>query len=137
MLKFINKLFGSKSDRDIKAVKPLVDKIKEEYEKLSSISHDDLRAKTLSFKEKITEALAAIDTQIADIKGNVESNPNMPLHEKTAAYDEVDKLEKDRNKQLEAILLEILPEAFAVMKDTARRFTENEIIEVTASSFDR
>jgi preprotein translocase subunit SecA len=137
MLNFINKLFGSKSDRDIKAVKPLVDKIKEEYEKLSSLSHDDLRAKTLLFKLRITEALAAIDTQIADIKGNVESNTNMPLHEKTAAYDEVDKLEKDRNKQLEAVLLEILPEAFAVMKDTARRFTENETLEVTASAFDR
>ena len=105
MLKFINKLFGSKSDRDIKAVKPIVDKIKEEYEKLSSLSLDDLRAKTLIFKQRIIEALVAIDTQISDIKANVESNPNMPLHEKTAAYDEVDKLEKDRNKQLEAVLL--------------------------------
>jgi len=96
-----------------------------------------LRAKTLLFKQRINEALSTIDAQIAEIKANVESNANMPLYEKTAAYDEVDKLEKDRNKQLEAVLLEILPEAFAVMKDTARRFTENETLEVAASAFDR
>jgi preprotein translocase subunit SecA len=137
MLSFINKIFGSKSDRDIKIVKPIVDKIKEEFEKLSSLSHDELRSKTLEFKERIKTALAEIDAKIQEIKTNVEQNPDLPLHEKTAAYDEVDKLEKDRNKLLEAVLLEILPEAFAVMKDTARRFTENEAIEVTATQFDR
>ncbi|OAQ37956.1 preprotein translocase subunit SecA [Pedobacter psychrophilus] len=137
MLSFINKIFGSKSDRDVKAAKPLVEKIKAEYEKLSGLSNDELRAKTADFRNRIKEGLKEIDDKIAEIKSNVEASPDMPLHEKTDFYDEVDKLEKDRNKSLEIILLEILPEAFAVMKDTARRFTENETIEVTATDFDR
>ncbi len=137
MLSFINKIFGSKSDRDIKNINPLVEQIKEEYEKLKSISHDELRAKTANFKQRIKDSLADIDAEIKEIKTKVEQNPDLPLHEKTAFYDEVDKLEKDRNKQLEGTLAEILPEAFAVMKETAHRFTENETIEVTASEFDR
>jgi preprotein translocase subunit SecA len=137
MLSFINKIFGSKSDRDVKAAKPLVEKIKAEYEKLSGLSNDELRAKTAEFRNRIKEGLKPIDDKISEIKSNVESTPDMPLHQKTDLYDEVDKLEKDRNKSLEVILLDILPEAFAVMKDTARRFTENETIEVTASDFDR
>ncbi|HET8830343.1 MAG TPA: preprotein translocase subunit SecA [Pelobium sp.] len=137
MLSFINKIFGNKSDRDVKAARPLVEKIKAEYEKLSSLSHDELRAKTQYFKEHIKNSLADIDAKIAEIKINVLDNPEMPLNEKTDFYDEIDRLGKDRNKKLEETLLEILPEAFAVMKDTARRFTENEVIEVTATEFDR
>ena len=137
MLSFINKLFGSKSDRDVKAAKPLVEKILAEYEKLSGLTNDELRAKTSEFRHRIKEGLKETDDKISEIKNNVEATPDMPLHQKTEFYDEVDKLEKDRNKSLEVILLEILPEAFAVMKDTARRFTENETIEVTASDFDR
>ncbi|MBD3749041.1 MAG: preprotein translocase subunit SecA [Sphingobacteriales bacterium] len=137
MLSFINKIFGSKSDRDVKSVKPIVDQIKAEYEKLSSLSHDELRAKTLDFKARIKSSLADIDAKIAEIKKNVEENQELTIQQKTALYDEVDKLEKDRNKTLEDTLMEILPEAFAVMKETARRFTENETIEVTASDFDR
>jgi preprotein translocase subunit SecA len=137
MLKFINKIFGSKSDRDIKIVKPIVDKIKEEYEKLNSLSHDQLRAKTAEFRLRIENALAEIDASVKQIKDNIAQNPDLPLHEKTEAYDQIDKLEKDRNKLLETILLEILPEAFAVMKETAKRFSENETIEVTATTFDR
>nr|WP_294900784.1 preprotein translocase subunit SecA [uncultured Pedobacter sp.] len=137
MLSFINKLFGSKSDRDVKAARPLVEKIKAEYEKLGSLSHDELRAKTLDFKQRIKTSLAEIDARIEEIKTNVLDNPDMALTEKTAFYDEIDRLGKDRNKKLEETLLELLPEAFAVMKDTARRFTENETIEVTATDFDR
>ena len=137
MLNFINKIFGSKSDRDIKAVKPLLEQTKIEYAKLSTLTNDELRAKTLEFKLRITNDLAEIDATIAGIKENVEQNPDLALHEKTAAYDEVDKLEKDRNKQLETTLLALLPEAFAVMKETARRFSENDKIEVTATTFDR
>lgn len=137
MLSFINKIFGSKSDRDVKSASPLVEKIKEEYAKLSALSHDELRAKTFDFRAKIKSSLADIDAQIAQIKKNVEENQELTIQQKTALYDEVDKLEKDRNKTLEDILLDILPEAFAVMKETARRFTENETLEVTASDFDR
>lgn len=137
MLNFISKIFGSKSDRDIKAIRPIVDKINEEYNKLSGISNDELRGKTLNFKHRIQESLSEINGKIIEIKSNVEQNQQMPLAEKTAYYDEIDRLEKERNKQLEVTLNEILPEAFAVMKETARRFTENETVEVTATDFDR
>ncbi|ADY53212.1 protein translocase subunit secA [Pseudopedobacter saltans DSM 12145] len=137
MLNFISKIFGSKSDRDIKAIRPIVDKINEEFDKLSSLSHDELRGRTLNFKHRIQESLSEINGKIIEIKNNVEQNQQMPLAEKTAYYDEIDRLEKERNKQLEVTLNEILPEAFAVMKETARRFTENETIEVTATDFDR
>ena len=136
MLGFLNKLFGSKSDRDIKLIQPLVEKTKEEYSKLANISNDELRLKTVEFKERIQAFLTDIDKQIADLKIQAEL-PELPIAEKTALYDQVDKLLKDRDKELEKVLLEILPEAFAVMKDTARRFTENTKIEVAATQFDR
>ncbi len=136
MLGFLNKIFGSKSDRDIKLIQPLVEKTKEEYAKLAGLSNDELRAKTFDFKARIQAYLTDIDKQLADIKDKAEAE-NLPIHEKTALYDELDRLKKDRDKELEKVLLEILPEAFAVMKDTARRFTENKTIEVTATQADR
>ncbi|MGO1648160.1 MAG: preprotein translocase subunit SecA [Sphingobacterium sp.] len=135
MLKFLSKLFGSKSDKDIKSVQPLVNKVKEEYEKLSSLTHDELRGKTTEFKNRITEYLKEIDDEIEEIKTEADSSDDMDL--KTSLYDQIDKLTKDRDKRLEEILLEILPEAFAVVKDTARRFSENSEIQVTATEFDR
>ena len=136
MLGILNKLFGSKSDRDIKLIQPLVEKTKEEYAKLSSLSNDQLRQKTLDFKARIAEFLSDIDKEIADVKTKAEA-ADLPINEKTAIYDELDKLQKDRDKELEKVLMEILPEAFAVMKDTARRFTENKTLEVTATQADR
>ncbi|MGV6945935.1 preprotein translocase subunit SecA [Sphingobacterium kyonggiense] len=135
MLKFLSKLFGSKSERDIKAIMPIVNKIKEEYDKLSGLTHDELRAKTQEFKQRISTYLQEIDNEINELKNTAESTEDM--EEKTSIYDKIDKLTKDRDKKLEEILLEILPEAFAVVKDTARRFTENKEVEVTASEFDR
>ena len=136
MLKFLSKLFGSKSERDIKAIQPYVNKIKEEYSKLTNLSHDELRAKTIEFKARIQEYLKEIDAEIADLKEKSEDS-HTDMSTKTAFYEKIDKLNKDRDKKLEEILLEILPEAFAVVKDTARRLTENPVIEVTASDFDR
>ncbi|MGB4399407.1 MAG: preprotein translocase subunit SecA [Daejeonella sp.] len=136
MLAILNKLFGSKSDRDIKIIQPLVEKTKQEYAKLSGLSNDELRQKTLDFKARIAEFLATIDKDIADVRLKAES-ADLPVNEKTAIYDELDKLQKDRDKELEKVLLEILPEAFAVMKDTARRFTENKTLEVRATQADR
>lgn len=135
MLKFLSKLFGSKSERDVKGVQPLVNKIKEEYEKLSGLTHDELRGKTLDFKQRISDYLQEIDNEINSLKESAEATEDMEL--KTSTYDKIDKLTKDRDKKLEEVLLEILPEAFAVVKETARRFTENKEIEVTASQFDR
>lgn len=135
MLKFLSKLFGSKSERDVKGVQPLVNKIKEEYEKLSSLTHDELRGKTADFKQRISDYLQDIDNEINGLKTEAEATEDMEL--KTSTYDKIDKLTKDRDKKLEEVLLEILPEAFAVVKETARRFTENNEIEVTATQFDR
>src|SRR5690606_33741415 len=107
MLNFISKIFGSKSDRDVKSLRPIVDRINEEYQKLSNLSHDELRDKTTNFKARIQESLSEINNKIIEIKNNVEQHPEMHLSEKTAFYDEVDKLEKDRNKQLEVVLQDL------------------------------
>jgi preprotein translocase subunit SecA len=137
MLNFISKLFGSKSERDVKAILPIVEKIKAEFSKLDGISHDDLRAKTIAFKETIKQGLAEIDAELQELKDRIENNPDLEVSEKVELYTQVDKLEKDRNKELEVILMDILPEAFAVVKETARRLKENKTLEVTATQFDR
>ncbi|RCH54792.1 preprotein translocase subunit SecA [Mucilaginibacter hurinus] len=136
MLDFFSKLFGSKSERDVKAINPIVDKVKAEFAKLGDISNDELRAKTIQFKQTISEKLAAIDEQINGIKEQTE-NPELEVSEKVELYTQLDRLIKDRDKELEVVLLDILPEAFAVVKETARRFTNNKTIEVTATQFDR
>ncbi len=136
MLQFISKLFGNKSDRDVKSIQPIVEKIKNEFSKLGQLSNDELRAKTLDFKERIKQGLADIDAQVQAIKEQTD-NAALEVDEKVELYTQLDKLEKDRNKELEALLLQILPEAFAVVKETAKRFTENKTLEVTATDFDR
>src|SRR6185503_12801875 len=136
MLDFISKLFGNKSQRDVKSILPIVEKIKAEYAKLDGISNDELRAKSIGFKQTIAAALTEIDREIAAIKEQTEDT-ELDVNEKVKLYTELDKLEKDRDKQLEEVLLEILPEGFAVIKETARRFKENKEIEVTATQFDR
>ena len=136
MLGILNKVFGSKSDRDIKQIQPLVDRIKAIYPTLAALSHDELRAKTLNFKQKIQADLQEIDQEITAVKTKAE-DLSLSMAEKTSVYDQLDRLQKERDDELEKILMELLPEAFAVVKETARRFTENKTIEVTASDFDR
>lgn len=136
MLGFLAKVFGSKSERDIKAIQPLVVKINEHYSKLSALSNDELRGKTIEFKDKISAFLTEIDEKISALKADAESE-DLDLHQKTAIYDQVDALGKDRDTELEKVLLEILPEAFAVIKETSRRLSENDYLEVTATQFDR
>jgi preprotein translocase subunit SecA len=136
MLGFLTKVFGSKSERDIKAIQPLVIKINEEYAKLSALSNDELRNKTVYFKDVIAKSLAEIDTQINTLKTDADGQ-DLSLPEKTAIYEQIDVLVKDRDKALEVVLMEILPEAFAVVKETSRRFAENPVLEVTASAYDR
>src|SRR5690606_17821487 len=110
--------------------------IKAEFDKLSSLTNDELRQKTISFKERIAEHLKDTDSQIALLKTEAEQ-PDLEMSIKTSLYDQVDKLQKNRDKELEEVLMQILPEAFAVVKETARRFTENTSLEVTAQDFDR
>ncbi|HVS94490.1 MAG TPA: preprotein translocase subunit SecA [Mucilaginibacter sp.] len=137
MLEFISKLFGSKSERDLKTITPIVEKIKEEFSKLEGISNDELRARTISFKDTIKEGLSNIDAELQGLKDRAENGLDMDVSEKVELYREIDKLEKDRNKELEVILMDILPAAFAVVKETARRLKENKTLEVTATQFDR
>ncbi|NCD70491.1 preprotein translocase subunit SecA [Mucilaginibacter agri] len=136
MLGFISKLFGNKSERDLKSIQPLVEKIKAEFAKLENISNDELRAMTLDFKERIAQGLADIDNDIQSAKEQAE-DPELAVDAKVDLYTQIDKLEKDRNKALEELLMSILPEAFAVVKETARRFAGNKTIEVTAWESDR
>lgn len=136
MLGFLAKIFGSKSERDIKALQPIVQQINEEYAKLATLSNDELRHKTIEFKETIAAALADIDGKIGELKTRAEEQ-GLSLQEKTSLYDQVDALGKDRNVELEKVLQQILPAAFAVVKETSRRLSENETLEVTATQFDR
>lgn len=136
MLGFLAKVFGSKSERDIKAIQPIVSQINEEYAKLSALTNDELRSKTDYFKDVIAKGLAGIDEKIEGLKAQAETQ-DLSLPEKTAIYDQVDELIKDRDKELEVVLQDILPAAFAVVKETSRRFAENEFLEVTATQFDR
>ena len=138
MLNFITKLLGgTKSERDIKKIMPYVEKINAEYEKLQSISNDELRAKTSEFKNRINDYIAEENQKVKELKSKVSDNPEMSLEEKESIWDEIDEIEKTTLDKTEAVLNEILPEAFAVMKETARRFKENEVLEVTVNEFDK
>ena len=135
--KSVSKLFGTKSDRDLKEIQPIVDKILVEFPKLASISHDQLRGKTLGFKKRIKDFSEKEQKQIDELKAKIDADLTMDVEAKEKLYEEIDELEKtivDNNKE---ILAEILPEAFAVMKETARRFKENKVIEVTATQMDK
>lgn len=138
MLNFITKILGgTKSERDIKKVQPTVDQINQEFEKLASISNDELRAKTSDFKKRIQEYIAEDTKQVEELKTRVAENPDMDVDEKESIWEQVDEIEKNTLQKIEEVLNQILPEAFAVMKETARRFKENDTIEVTANDFDK
>jgi preprotein translocase subunit SecA len=136
MLKFIAKIFGTKSQRDIKSIQPLVQETIQEYEKLASLSHDQLRAKTSEVQAEINEALKPIDDQLAELHKRIADQPDLDILAKEAVFAEIDELELDRNKELEKVLLKVLPKAFAIVRDTARRFKENDYIEVAAQEHD-
>lgn len=135
--KTVSKIFGSKSERDIKSVQPIVEQINEYFEQYKELSNDQLRDKTNEFKKRINEYLKEIDDQIAKNRQFLKENPELDPEEKEIYYNEIDTLTKDRDEELEKILEEILPEAFAVMKETARRFSENQTLTALASPLDR
>jgi preprotein translocase subunit SecA len=137
MLKFIAKIFGTKSQRDIKSVEPLVKETIIEFEKLAALSNDQLRAKTSEIQATINQELKAIDNQLSALHGKINNQPDLDISEKESVFAEIDKLEGDRNKELEKVLLQVLPQAFAIVRDTARRFKENDYLEVTAQDYDR
>ena len=135
MLGFLKKLFGTKHDRDVKGVMPLVEQINAEYAKLSSLSHDQLRAKTTEFRERIKTHLKPIQDEIDALENQVQTTTD--VYKKQAFFDKIDLLIKERDKACEEVLLNLLPEAFAVVKEASKRLTENEEIVLTASEHDR
>ncbi len=135
--KGITKLFGTKADRDLKELMPYIGKINGEFDKLSTITDDELRGKTAEFKERIATATQDIDKEIAALHEQVDTHPEDDIDSKEAVFAQIDKLEEDKNEKLEEILLEILPEAFAVVKETARRLKENKKLVVTATMLDK
>ncbi len=137
MLKFIAKILGTKSQKDIKNVMPLVDKTKAEFDKLHSLSNDELRSKTQEIQETINERLKSIDNELAGLHQKIVDHPELDLNEKESIFAKIDSLEKDRNAELEVILMDVLPLGFAIVKETARRFKENEYLETTAQEHDR
>jgi len=131
---FLGKILGSKGQRDLKEITPFVDKIKAAYVEIATLSNDELRARTEILKTRIQDYVAVEVERIAELKANIEET-EIDLREKI--YAEIDKLEKDITSKYEEILDEVLPEAFSIMKDTARRLTENSEVIVTANDFDR
>lgn len=134
--KAISKVFGTKSDRDLKDLNPIVPQVAAEYEKLQGLSHDELRAKTIEFKNQIRDYVSEFDTRIAELNLQAESE-DLEVDDKDTLYKEVDELKKKRNEKIEEVLLQIMPQAFAVVKETAHRFTDNKTITVTATQLDR
>ncbi len=131
---FLSKIFGNKSTRDMKEIQPWVEKVKKAYENISKLSNDELRAKTEELKRIIRESATQENEKLAELKGKIEETP---IENREPLFTQIDKLEKEVLERYEEALNEVLPDAFAIVKDTARRFTENGEVEVTATDFDR
>lgn len=131
----LKKMFGSKYDKDVQLYQPIVEEINEIYAGLASLSNDELRSKTLTFRARISEHLSEIDTEMEQLKKDAENQED--VHVKEQLFADIDDLLKQRDEELEIVLKEILPEAFAVVKETARRFSENTTLTTTATAHDR
>ena len=130
----LKKLFGNKSQRDLKEIEPYIQKIKAISPELENLSNDQLRSRIDVVKQHIQDAVADDRKRIAELKEYVET---LDYDKRESTWEEVDKIEKEILKKIENALDDALPEVFAVMKETARRFSQNETIEVTANEFDR
>ena len=141
MLDFITKgvakLFGTKSEKDIKELLPVVESTQEIYRSVSLLNNDDLRAKTVEFRKRIADHIAEETGQIKKIRDQIDADASLEIDAKEKLYLEIDALEKTITGKTEEVLEEILPEAFSVMKETAKRFKENETIDVTATQLDK
>ena len=133
---FLKKIFGSKAERDMKQIKPILDKVLAAYERIDKLSDDGLRAESERIKGVIQSRIAADEEQKKALRAQLE-DVNIAVEKKEALATEVDKLTKKIDDEIEEVLNEVLPDAFAVMKSTARRFKEKEVIEVTATDMDR
>ncbi len=134
--KVLGKFLGNKADRDMREVMPNVDRIRKVYDTLQTLSNDQLRERSAALKQKVDEYVAAEKEQLESLKVKAE-DPDVDVMDKEAIYQEADQLEASIDDKYEVILNEILPEAFGLIKETARRFKENETLEVTAQDYDR
>ncbi len=134
--KVIGKFLGNKADRDMREVTPYVELVKNAYEPLPQLSNDQLRERSAALKQKVADFVAEEKSELEALKAKAE-DPEVDVSEKESIYKQIDKLDEEIDEKYEVVLNEILPEAFAVIKDTARRFKENEELEVTALEYDR
>ena len=131
---FLGAIFGNKSKRDMKEIQPWVEKIKAAYPEVEKLNNDELRAKTEELKKYIFESASKERENVVELKAKIET---LEIEEREGLFAQIDKLEKEILEIYEKALEEVLPIAFSIVKDTARRFTQNEEIEVTATDFDR
>lgn len=137
MLKFFTKLFGTKSERDLHAIRPYIEKINQEYIKLAEISHDALRSKTKTLQQHIQAAMQALTTELLALESQLESNVPLKPQVVDKLYTQISRVKDAYDAQLEKVLLAVLPQAFAIVKETARRFKENKQLVVVATAYDR
>jgi preprotein translocase subunit SecA len=127
MFQFLSKLFGTKSQKDVELAQPLVEQIKKIYPTLESLSNEELREKSFTLRKTIQDFVAKENAEIAEIKTRIDKDADMDVDAKDALYKEIDEIEKDIDAKTEEVLNEILPDAFALCKETARRFTLGEL----------
>ena len=132
---FLTKLFGNKSDRDIKEIMPYVIATNEEYAKLANLSNDELRQQSIELQQIIQDRISDENKQIADLRLKIDQEED--IEKKEDLYNQIDKIEETIDTKIADVLDELLPRAFAIIKDTARRFKEHTEVEVTATQFDR
>ncbi len=132
--KFLSKLFGNKSTRDMKLIQPWVEKIKAAYPAIHELDHDALRARTLELRQQVQASATELRAKIEELKAKIEDTP---LEDREVIFNKIDKLETQVLDRMDEALTEVLPDVFAIVKDTARRFAENAEITVTATDFDR
>jgi preprotein translocase subunit SecA len=132
--KFLQSLFGNKSSKDMKLIQPLVEKVKEAYPEIKALSNDELRARTKQLQKYVQDSANEEKAKIAELKAKIEDTP---IDERESIFNAIDKLEKEVLEIYEKALNEVMPVAFSIVKDTARRFAENEETVVTATDFDR
>lgn len=132
--KFLKSIFGDKASRDMKTIRPLVEKVKAAYPAVKALSNDELRAKTQEIRQQVRDAAKQQREEIARLKSTIEDTP---IDQRESIFNQIDKLEKEALDRYEEALNEVMPVAFSIVKDTARRFAENEETIVTATDFDR
>ena len=134
IVEFITKLFGNKAQKDMREIQPYVDQVKAVYPEIDALGNDQLRARSQALMDKIAAAVAPKKAKMAELRASIEE---LEIDKREKVYQQIDDIEKEVKEEYKVILMEVLPEAFAIVKSTARRFAESESIEVTATQMDK